>query len=289
MYDWDLMCLELAATDPWWKPGTAHGHPSDVITPLLAVAEHVNASGADFLAAVVLAYEIYLRICDACHSEGFDPACFGGIAMAAATGRLLGLSAEQIAADAWGVGSDGALLAGEIEPAEGTCAGAQWARATDLAEPAVYVPTEATGALAATALARFRQLPAWVNAQEGYRSVPPEDAGVRWDEHGGAHPTVTLWQTTPPGRRYVSVVSHVSTGGCGDFAARVSAVFEAVGNDLVLQSDPNDPGVFDPQAATDADGDGTADFITPAGLFRRRGTVLRWVDRIQWPVLDCYC
>ena len=26
MYDWDLMCLELAATDPWWKPGTAHGY-----------------------------------------------------------------------------------------------------------------------------------------------------------------------------------------------------------------------------------------------------------------------
>lgn len=198
-------------------------------------------------------------------------------------------SAEQIAADAWGVGTDGALLAGEIDPTEGTCTGAQWARVTDLAEPAVYVPTEATGALATTALTRFRQLPAWLNAQESYRSAPPDDAGVRWDGHGGAHPTVTLWQTTPPGRRYVSVVSNVSAGGCADFSARVSAVFEVVGSDLVLQTDPNDPGVFDPQAATDADGDGTADFITPAGLFRRRGTVLRWVDRIQWPVLDCYC
>lgn len=26
MYDWDFMCAELAATQPWWKPGTAHGY-----------------------------------------------------------------------------------------------------------------------------------------------------------------------------------------------------------------------------------------------------------------------
>lgn len=78
-----------------YKPGTAHGHPSDVITPLLAVAEHAGASGADFLAAVVLAYEIYLRICDACHSDGFDPASFGCIAIAAASARLMGCSSAQ--------------------------------------------------------------------------------------------------------------------------------------------------------------------------------------------------
>ncbi len=80
-----------------YKPGTAHGHPSDVIAPLLAVAEHAHASGREFLNSVVLAYEIYLRICDACHSEGFDPATFGCIAIAAATGRLFRLPAHQIA------------------------------------------------------------------------------------------------------------------------------------------------------------------------------------------------
>ena len=26
MYDWDFMCTELAATEPWWQPGTAHGY-----------------------------------------------------------------------------------------------------------------------------------------------------------------------------------------------------------------------------------------------------------------------
>jgi len=26
MYDWNKMCAELAAQEPWWKPGTAHGY-----------------------------------------------------------------------------------------------------------------------------------------------------------------------------------------------------------------------------------------------------------------------
>lgn len=79
-----------------YKPGTAHGHPSDVIMPLLAVAESTGASGAEFLNSIVLAYEIYLRICDACHSEGFDATTFGSIGIAAATSKLFGLSVGQI-------------------------------------------------------------------------------------------------------------------------------------------------------------------------------------------------
>ncbi len=26
LYDWDKMCAELAAQEPWWTPGTAHGY-----------------------------------------------------------------------------------------------------------------------------------------------------------------------------------------------------------------------------------------------------------------------
>jgi 2-methylcitrate dehydratase len=79
-----------------YRPGTAHGHPSDVIMPLLAVAESTRADGRAFIEAVVMAYEIYLRICDACHSAGFDAATFGCIAVSAAASKLLGLSSEQI-------------------------------------------------------------------------------------------------------------------------------------------------------------------------------------------------
>ena len=89
----------LEANDVYarFKPGTSHGHPSDVIMPLLGVAEHEHASGREFLTAVVLAYEIFQRLCDACHSKGFDAATFGCIAIAAATGKLLRLSEQQIA------------------------------------------------------------------------------------------------------------------------------------------------------------------------------------------------
>lgn len=79
------------------KPGYMHGHPSDVITPLLSVAEHTHASGRELLTGLVLAYEIYLGLCDNARNGGFDPAGFGCIAVAAGAGRLLGLSREQLA------------------------------------------------------------------------------------------------------------------------------------------------------------------------------------------------
>ena len=75
-------------------PGHMHGHPSDVILPLLAVAEVQRASGRAFLASVVLAYEVYLWLCDTSRSSsGFDPATFACLGVAMGAGRLLGLDA----------------------------------------------------------------------------------------------------------------------------------------------------------------------------------------------------
>jgi 2-methylcitrate dehydratase len=72
-------------------PGHMHGHPSDVVLPLLAVAEQRRASGRAFVASVVLAYEVYLWLCDVSRSGGFDPATFGSPAVAMGAGLLLGL------------------------------------------------------------------------------------------------------------------------------------------------------------------------------------------------------
>ena len=80
-----------------FKAGSPHGHPSDVIMPLLAVAEHAAAGGRDLINAIVLAYEIYLKLCNAFHNKGFDPANFGVISIAAASARLLRLTREQTA------------------------------------------------------------------------------------------------------------------------------------------------------------------------------------------------
>ena len=86
--------VEMGDTYHW--PGSYHGHPSDVIMPVLAVAEFVNASGRELITAIVLAYEIYLRFSDVFHNEGFDYTTFGCVSTAVAAGKLLGLSPEQM-------------------------------------------------------------------------------------------------------------------------------------------------------------------------------------------------
>ena len=87
-------CAEM--TDTYHAHGSAGGHPSDMITPLLAVAEHVHASGRDFVTAVVLAYEIYLRFSDVFPNRDFDHTNFCCIGTAVAAGGLLGLRPEQL-------------------------------------------------------------------------------------------------------------------------------------------------------------------------------------------------
>jgi 2-methylcitrate dehydratase len=82
--------------DVYHSPGSAGGHPSDALTPILAVAEYARASGREFITAVVLGYEIYLRLSDAVGSSAFDCADFACISTAAAAGKILGLSADQI-------------------------------------------------------------------------------------------------------------------------------------------------------------------------------------------------
>ena len=81
--------------DVYHWPGSAGGHPSDVVMPLLGVAEHARAGGPDLIAAVVLAYEIYLRLSDAIGRTHFDCANFACIGVAVASGRLLGLTRAQ--------------------------------------------------------------------------------------------------------------------------------------------------------------------------------------------------
>jgi 2-methylcitrate dehydratase len=83
--------------DVYHWPGSAGGHPSDVIMPLMAVAEHAHSSGRDLLAAIVLAYEIYLRLSDAIGRTAFDCANFACLGVAAGSAKLMRLGPEQIA------------------------------------------------------------------------------------------------------------------------------------------------------------------------------------------------
>jgi 2-methylcitrate dehydratase len=83
--------------DVYHWPGSSGGHPSDVLMPILAVAEHVHATGRDLITAVVLGYEIYLRMSDAVKTPGFDCANFCCMGAALGAGKLFGLDVDRLA------------------------------------------------------------------------------------------------------------------------------------------------------------------------------------------------
>jgi 2-methylcitrate dehydratase len=81
--------------------GFTYGHPSDMIMPVLAVAESAKADGNDLLLAVALAYEIHMRLAETAVLHGSRMASFDylqvlTVGAAAAAGRLMGLSRAQM-------------------------------------------------------------------------------------------------------------------------------------------------------------------------------------------------
>ena len=73
-------------------------HPSDNISSCLAVAQMKQRSGKELILAIALAYEIQCRLCDAAsiRSRGWDHVCYGLVSSALASGKLLGLSLEEL-------------------------------------------------------------------------------------------------------------------------------------------------------------------------------------------------
>ena len=84
--------------DSYMSPGGLC-HPSDNFGTVLAAAEHVGASGEDFMLALAVAYEIQCRFSAAVPvmAKGFNHATQLAISAAASAGRLFGLSAGEIA------------------------------------------------------------------------------------------------------------------------------------------------------------------------------------------------
>jgi 2-methylcitrate dehydratase len=72
-------------------------HPSDSIAPLLALAETERRTGAELLAAIALAYEVGVRLCDAgsLRAHGWDHVNHLGVGIACGAARLLGLDEER--------------------------------------------------------------------------------------------------------------------------------------------------------------------------------------------------
>jgi 2-methylcitrate dehydratase len=84
--------------DSYMSPGGLC-HPSDNFGSVLAAAEHVQASGEQFLLALAVAYEVQCRFTVAVPvmAKGFNHAIQLAVSVAAASGKLFGLTEEQIA------------------------------------------------------------------------------------------------------------------------------------------------------------------------------------------------
>ena len=73
-------------------------HPSDNITACLAACELAGKGGRDLITAIVLAYEVQCRLCDAAsiRARGWDHPTYGAFSTALAAGQLLGLDHKQM-------------------------------------------------------------------------------------------------------------------------------------------------------------------------------------------------
>ena len=93
-----VMIRFLDYNDGYTSTGES-GHPSDSIAAALSVAELMHRSGKELLAAIVAAYEVFCRVCDAVDLKplGYDHVTVGCMASAAAAARLMGLPPERLA------------------------------------------------------------------------------------------------------------------------------------------------------------------------------------------------
>jgi 2-methylcitrate dehydratase len=76
----------------------ASGHPSDSIASVLSTAELMGRSGRDLITGTVLAYEVFCRVLDVFDSRpvGLDAATVIGLAATAASGRMMGLTQQEL-------------------------------------------------------------------------------------------------------------------------------------------------------------------------------------------------
>ncbi|HKT40497.1 MAG TPA: MmgE/PrpD family protein, partial [Ktedonobacterales bacterium] len=88
----------LDFNDSFLAPGETC-HPSDNLAPVLAASEFANRSGADFLTALALAYQVQCRLSQAApvRSRGFDHTTQGAYAVAAGVAKALDLDVTQTA------------------------------------------------------------------------------------------------------------------------------------------------------------------------------------------------
>ena len=115
-----LLIRVMDYNDIYWMQDPSH--PSDIIPAALSVGEYLGKSGAEILTAIVIAYEIEMRLCEMAvpgiRERGWHHATLTQFASPYVAGKLLGLTPEQLV-HAAGIsgsshGSTGSVTAGKL-------------------------------------------------------------------------------------------------------------------------------------------------------------------------------
>ncbi len=111
-----LLIRALDYNDIFWKEDPSH--PSDIIPAALSTGEYKKVSGKEALVAMVIAYELELRMCMAAHPGireiGWHHASLTQFVSPVVAGRVLGLNEEQLTAAIGISGSSHFTLGGVV-------------------------------------------------------------------------------------------------------------------------------------------------------------------------------
>ncbi len=90
-----VMTRSLDVSDTYL--GRSRGHPSDMISGLVAVAESVHADGKALITAISLAYDVYCSFCKSVdiNSKGWDQPVYTVLGCALGAAKLMRLSADE--------------------------------------------------------------------------------------------------------------------------------------------------------------------------------------------------
>jgi len=93
-----LMVRAMDYNDIYWKQDPSH--PSDVLAGPLALAQQEGRSGKDYIVAIIIAYEMAMRLCHIAvpgiRERGWHHATLMGYAAPVAAGKMLNLNWEQM-------------------------------------------------------------------------------------------------------------------------------------------------------------------------------------------------
>jgi hypothetical protein len=180
------------------------------------------------------------------------------------------------------------VLAGEVLPSAGRCAGAQWARATDEPEPRLAAVRPASPLLAETALSAFRRLGGYAQIEHEYLEPEGGDPVVRtvpWESFDEATPSIVQVD----GSSSPLVVVSASAGArCGGFYGQLTAVFRLDGKTGRLEWLGDLDQHVVPDGAADLDGDGVPELLFEHGLLHLEDNKATR-DLFEVPFYGCPC